>query len=126
MQIGDRLHQREAEAGARRSPRGIATIETFGGARTIFFRYTGSLIGDGHPDSPSLHRRRNVHRTVLRRELNRVVDEVGDCLLYKRRVTVDLQTLRMSNRQGDALFFRHGAIEIGDAFHGGYDVDPPE
>ena len=39
---------------------------------------------------------------------------------------IDPADIWMSNRQVDALFFRHRTIKIGDAFQSGDDVDPPE
>ncbi len=70
--------------------------------------------------------RREPDRPILGRELNCVIDKIGARLLDQRGIAVDLQPLWMCNRQGNALFFGDGAIQIGDAFESRHDIDAPE
>ena len=126
MQIRHRLHQSEAQAGAGRASRGIATIETFGGAGKIFLRYSWTLVGDRDLNAVCFARRRQFDRAMLGREFDRVIDKIGDRLLDQRGVAIDLQSFRMRKCQIDAFFFGHGAVQIGDAFQRVHQIDAPE
>ncbi len=113
VQLRDRLHQRQSKPGARRVPGTLAAEETFGGTRPVRFGNSGALVNHGNLHTGRCQGRRQSHRATRRRELHRIVDQIGDRLLDQFAIAECRQPLGRLHRQRDAVLLGHRPVQLG-------------
>jgi hypothetical protein len=113
MQVRDRADERQPEPGAGRGARGIRAEEPLPRPRAVGRRQPRPAIR--HPELHDAARRLGGERdaAALGRELDGVVEQVGDRL--QQEVAVPGQRQRSGQREEDALALRlrRGAVELG-------------
>src|SRR6185437_4773855 len=117
MQAGHRLHQREAEAGARRAARSLTAVEPFGGLGPFFGRNARALVADDDPRADDLVPSGAMlgdkpYDTARGRELDGVVGQVGDGLLDQGGIAVGWQMSRRLHVDSHAPLLRDDSIKL--------------
>src|SRR5450432_2228736 len=80
VQLYDRSHKIEAKAHTRRAPDLVGAVETPQHGFPLLFADTTPGVADAHDCFILAAHQFNAHPTAFRRELDSIVDEVGDRL----------------------------------------------
>ena len=113
MQTGHRIDHAETKSNSFGIAAAVAPIEAIGGPRFIGIRDTGTVIRDNDLDA-IFRNRHDTQRylTMPWRVLDRIVDQIANCLGEKFKVAGDRHPIRHRNGQRDLLVLRRGLVEF--------------
>src|SRR6478672_6954319 len=103
VQLDDSYHEVETESDARRVTHLVGTIEAPQYGLALLFADAGAGIGHAHDGLAVIAQQAHIDSASVGRELDRIVDQVGDRLDQQIPVATHIEILFDVNPQGDIL-----------------------
>src|SRR5512140_302359 len=114
VQPDDGRHQVQAKPHARCAPDLVRPVEAPQHGLALLFADAAAAIGHAYDDLAAGARQLDAHLAAFGRELDGVVDEVGDRLEQKIAVATHAEPVARLDPQGDILVLGNRLVEVAD------------
>ena len=114
VQLDDGCHEVETESDARRVTHLVGAIEAPQYGLALLFADAGAGIGHAHDGPAIIVQQAHIDPASVGRELDRIVDQVGERLDQQIPVATHIEILVNVNAQGDILVLGDRFINVAD------------